>query len=88
MSSQGNSALEKPELSIRVFDGIGIEFNNEPLSIGGPRQQRLLALLTIRAGAVCDIDWRWSNTCRATASYSRHVPDADVAGRSEYQDKK
>ncbi|MFT7598654.1 MAG: serine/threonine protein kinase/DNA-binding SARP family transcriptional activator [Acidimicrobiales bacterium] len=47
--------LEEP--TIRVFGGIGVFDAGEPSSIGGPRQQKLLALLAIRAGAVVDIDW-------------------------------
>lgn len=43
--------------TIRVFGGMGIFDDGEPTSIGGPRQQKLLALLTVRAGAVVDIDW-------------------------------
>ena len=59
-------------LTIRVFGGIGVSDAGEPIGIGGPRQQRLLALLTIRAGAVVDIDWLaehlWSDDDRPAAT--------------------
>ena len=43
--------------SIRVFGGIGLEDRDGPISIGGPRQRRLLGLLALRAETVLDIDW-------------------------------
>lgn len=43
--------------TIRVFGGMGLIDDDEPISIGGPRQRKLLALLAIRTGAVVDIDW-------------------------------
>ena len=43
--------------SIRVFGGVGVDDVEGPVSIGGPRQRRLLALLALRAGTVVDIDW-------------------------------
>ena len=43
--------------SIRVFGGIGLEDPDGPISIGGPRQRRLLGLLALRAETVLDIDW-------------------------------
>lgn len=57
--------MERPEIEpqdrgeprIRVFGGVGVDDANGPLSIGGPRQRRLLALLALRAGTVVDIDW-------------------------------
>ncbi len=42
---------------IRVFGGMGLEAGDGPVSIGGGRQRRLLALLAIRANTVVDIDW-------------------------------
>ncbi len=42
---------------IRIFGGVGVEAVDGPLSIGGPRQRRLLALLALRVGTVVDIDW-------------------------------
>ncbi|MEX1334937.1 MAG: protein kinase, partial [Candidatus Limnocylindrales bacterium] len=42
---------------IRVFGTVGMEGADGPLSIGGPRQRRLLALLALRADTVVDIDW-------------------------------
>ncbi len=43
--------------AVRVFGGIGVHSGDEPVSIGGPRQRRLLALLAIRAGSVVSNDW-------------------------------
>ncbi len=43
--------------SIRVFGGIGLQDADGPVSIGGPRQRRLLGLLALRADKVLDIDW-------------------------------
>ncbi len=43
--------------TVRVFGGIGVEDRGGPVSIGGPRQRRLLALLAIRAGSTVSIDW-------------------------------
>ncbi len=42
---------------VRVFGGMGLHDNAMPVSIGGLRQRRLLALLTIRSGTVVSIDW-------------------------------
>ncbi len=42
---------------IRVFGGVGVEGDDGPISIGGPKQRRLLALLAIRDGSVVSIDW-------------------------------
>ncbi len=42
---------------IRVFEQAGVDVDGEPVSIGGPRQQKLLALLALRAGSVAHIDW-------------------------------
>ena len=50
-----NAGLETP--LIRVFGGMGLEGPDGPVSIGGTRQRRLLALLAIRANTVVDIDW-------------------------------
>ena len=46
-----------PYPRIRVFGTVGVDEATGPLSIGGPRQRRLLALLALRAGSVVDIDW-------------------------------
>lgn len=49
--------VEWPGPIIRVFGGAGLQVGGEPLSVGGPRQRRLLALLAFRAGEVVDNDW-------------------------------
>ncbi|MDW3214744.1 MAG: protein kinase [Ilumatobacteraceae bacterium] len=58
--------------SIRVFGGMGLAVDGEPISIGGPRQQQLLALLALRAGSVVEIDWLaehlWSDDERPAAT--------------------
>lgn len=56
--------------TIRVFGGMGLIDDGEPVRIGGPRQRKLLALLAIRTGAVVDIDWlaehMWADEDRPT----------------------
>ena len=42
---------------IRVFGGVGVDGDDGPISIGGPKQRLLLALLAVRAGTVVGIDW-------------------------------
>lgn len=42
---------------IRVFGGMSVEFDGVPVSIGGARQHRLLALLVINPGSVVTHDW-------------------------------
>lgn len=49
------SAGSRPTIS--VFGGIAVYDRGEPVSIGGPRQRRLLALLALRPGASASIDW-------------------------------
>ena len=46
---------------VRVFGGVGVYGVEGPISIGGPRQRRLLALLAIRADSVVSIDWLAEN---------------------------
>ncbi len=41
---------------VRVFGGVAVE-QNGPVSVGGPRQRRLLALLAIRVDTALSIDW-------------------------------
>jgi WD40 repeat protein len=43
--------------TIRVFGGVGVDDAGVPISIGGPRQHRLLALLSVRADSVVSVDW-------------------------------
>lgn len=48
------------EPMIRVFGGIGVTRDDGPVSIGGPKQRRPLALLAVRAvraGTVVSIHW-------------------------------
>ncbi len=64
---------------VRVFGGTGLDDGGMPVSIGGPRQRRLLALLAIRSGAMVSIDWlaehlwddleRPDDTARAIRTY-------------------
>ena len=64
---------------VRVFGGMGLHDKGMPVSIGGLRQRRLLALLAIRSGAVVSIDWlaehlwddqeRPEDTARAIRTY-------------------
>jgi serine/threonine protein kinase/DNA-binding winged helix-turn-helix (wHTH) protein len=49
--------VNETEVFVRVFGGMGIDAGGEPVSIGGLRQRRLLALLAIRAGSVVSLDW-------------------------------
>ena len=53
----GNVKTELRRPTIRVFGAVSVRVDGEPISIGGPRQRMLLALLAIRAGKVVDIDW-------------------------------
>ncbi len=59
-SETGTGSAESsvpPGPMIRVFGGIGVDDEAGPISIGGPKQRRLLALLTLRSGSVVSIDW-------------------------------
>jgi len=58
-ASQGSAEAEvaRTDPFIRVFGGVSVDDVDGPVSIGGPRQRRLLALLALRAGTVVDIDW-------------------------------
>ena len=56
-ASQVDPQQSPPYPRIRVFGTVGVDEADGPLSIGGPRQRRLLALLALRAGTVVDIDW-------------------------------
>ncbi len=51
-----NSAIPTGAV-IRVFGVTGLDDDGEPISIGGLRQRRLLALFAIRCGATVSIDW-------------------------------
>ena len=53
-SATGHKSVDT---SIRVFGGVGVDGPNGPVSIGGPRQRRLLALLAARPGTVLSRDW-------------------------------
>ncbi len=48
---------QAPTPMVQVFGGMGVTHDGEPVSIGGPRQRRLLALLTARPGLVVSNDW-------------------------------
>ena len=43
--------------SIRVFGGMGVDNGDGPVSIGGPKLRRLLALLVVRSGSTVSLDW-------------------------------
>ena len=43
--------------TVRVFGGMGLASAEGMLSIGGPRQRRLLALLALRNGSTAGVDW-------------------------------
>lgn len=62
---------EVKQASIRVFGGMGVRVSGEPVSIGGARQLRLLALLAVRAGSTVSVDWLaehlWSDEERPVA---------------------
>lgn len=68
-----SEAPAKPDVSVvRVFGGMGLDHAGEPVSMGGPRQRRLLALLVLRAGSVASHDWLaehlWSDDERPEAT--------------------
>lgn len=42
---------------IRVFGSVGVDGDEGPISIGGPKQRLLLALLAARSGSIVTIDW-------------------------------
>lgn len=50
-------APDEPKTTIRVFGGIGIKNGGDLVSIGGPMQQRLLALLVVRGDSATSNDW-------------------------------
>lgn len=72
MGSAAETPSRAPNSVIRTFGGMGVVAPNGPVSIGGPRQRRLLALLTIRAGSVAEIDWLaehlWNDETRPAAA--------------------
>ena len=59
---------------VRVFGGMGIDDAGDPVSIGGPRQRRLLALLVTQTDSVVSIDWLaehlWDDADRPDATAS------------------
>ncbi len=60
-----NEHVEGPTTPrFQVFGGIGVDGSDGPVSIGGPRQRRLLALLVVRTGATVGIDWLSENLWR------------------------
>ena len=65
-------SMSDPGPSVRVFGGIGVEGADGPISIGGPRQRRLLALLVVRSGSVVSNDWLaeylWDDADRPAAA--------------------
>lgn len=59
-STDNEATFFKPPL-VRVFGGVQVDDLGEPISIGGPRQRRLLALLVVRPGRLADNDWLTEN---------------------------
>ena len=55
--SEQVSPAKATGFTIRVFGATGFDDGVGPVSIGGHRQRRLLALLAIRTGSVVTIDW-------------------------------
>ena len=49
-------SVETDGVVVRVFGSMGVDDDGVPVNIGGLRQRRLLALLTIRSGSTVDID--------------------------------
>jgi DNA-binding SARP family transcriptional activator len=49
--------MEDATQFVRVFGGAAVLDAGEPVSIGGPRQRRLLALFVTRPDTVVSIDW-------------------------------
>lgn len=60
------------QVTVQVFGGMGIVGAEGPISIGGPTQRRLLALLAFRNGSVATVDWiaeyLWSDADRPEAT--------------------
>jgi serine/threonine protein kinase/WD40 repeat protein/DNA-binding winged helix-turn-helix (wHTH) protein len=54
-STKDAAASEFP--LIRVFGGMGIGQGDGPVSVGGPKLRRLLALLVVRSGSTVSLDW-------------------------------
>ena len=54
-ATQHSSTPVRPQ--VRVFGGIGVEGPDGPISIGGVRQRRLLALLVLRSDSVVGLDF-------------------------------
>lgn len=52
-----DEAQPRAEVALRIFGSTSVYHGDEPVSVGGPRQRRLLALLAVRAGAVVRVDW-------------------------------
>ena len=62
MTTASNPPLDQsdnknPGVTIRVFGTMAVYVGDQPISIGGPRQRRLLALLAVRAGVTVSVDW-------------------------------
>jgi serine/threonine protein kinase/WD40 repeat protein/DNA-binding winged helix-turn-helix (wHTH) protein len=49
--------VDSAPIGVRVFGGMGLAGAEGALSVGGPRQRRLLALLALRNGSVASVDW-------------------------------
>jgi DNA-binding winged helix-turn-helix (wHTH) protein len=69
----------RPGASVRVFGDAGVDDGNGPISIGGPKQRRLLALLVVQPGSTVHVD-RLSECLWDDASR----PDATVPALRTY----
>ncbi len=56
-SAEPSDVDRSVDATVRVFGGMGVHTLAGPVHVGGPRQRRLLALLTVRAGSVVSLDW-------------------------------
>ena len=66
------STVTATRSTIQVFGGIGVDGSDGPVSIGGPRQRRLLALLVVRLEVIATNDWLaehlWNDDDRPNAT--------------------
>ena len=56
MADQAAVGADRIALGYRAFGGIGVAVGDEPLSVGGPTQRRLLAVLLVHRNSVVSVD--------------------------------